>query len=286
MRGRDESAGPFIELRELGAGVEPGTTRAGLRCPFCNGGTLGENSLSLSRPTEAEVLYFCHRASCNRSGRVAARGFRLGQAEVGNTAARRPRNRPPPRVYTGHTTGLGDRWLSYLLSNYRILPEQAVEAGWREEVDTGLMVLPLYNRNLLGHGYEVRKPKWVSPECYFRGKARYYFEKAESVRSNWFGGHRASSPVVVVEDSFSAFRAGQLFRSSAILGTHLNIELVQDLLAVSNEIVLALDQDATAKAFEYQKEFSIYGNFRVAQLEQDLKYESEERIWDIIQSAS
>ncbi len=61
---------------------------------------------------------------------------------------------------------------------------------------------------------------------------------------------------------------------------------MQDLLAVSNEIVLALDQDATAKAFEYQKEFSIYGNFRVAQLEQDLKYESEERIWDIIQSAS
>jgi DNA primase len=82
---------------------------------------------------------------------------------------------------------------------------------------------------------------------------------------------------VIVEDWFSAQKvadAGAL--GIALLGTHLNRDRVDEIKQVCAKVqtIIALDQDAYAKAIEYVLEFGGELNppMKVGRLKQDLKY--------------
>lgn len=63
-----------------------------------------------------------------------------------------------------------------------------------------------------------------------------------------------------------------------ILGTHLGLEKVREILRYTDQAVLALDKDAYSKATQYAVQYRHLINFEVWKLERDLKYVSEERI--------
>jgi hypothetical protein len=78
-----------------------------------------------------------------------------------------------------------------------------------------------------------------------------------------------SVKAVLVEDVISATKIAHLpiflSRSSrkyagiALLGTDLNTEKVKDILAAGyNKVIIALDPDATSKAFKLQKEYGLF----------------------------
>jgi DNA primase len=102
------------------------------------------------------------------------------------------------------------------------------------------------------------------------------YSYVESARYPWLAWY--TSPIigknVIVEDQLSAIRLVSTTggRAIALLGTDLNQEKVSEIAKHCKEVTLALDKDATAKAFKLA---SLWGNafekFTVVRLEQDIK---------------
>lgn len=73
------------------------------------------------------------------------------------------------------------------------------------------------------------------------------------------------------------------FRSTSLMGTNLNIDRLCDLLSVSEQIVLALDRDATDKALGFANRYALLApNLVVLPLQRDLKYEDSSTITRMI----
>lgn len=67
------------------------------------------------------------------------------------------------------------------------------------------------------------------------------------------------------------------------MGSHLTVETLIDLMKVSQNIVLCLDRDATAKAEKFAKRFAfICPGLVHVPLQRDLKYETDQQIKEII----
>ena len=96
-------------------------------------------------------------------------------------------------------------------------------------------------------------------------------------------GDGARRGVWVVEDQFSAMRLWQHGLSAvALLGTHINHERAVEISSVSNDVFLALDKDATAKAIEYATKFRYAFNAKVVALTRDIKDQTEEELKELI----
>jgi hypothetical protein len=63
-----------------------------------------------------------------------------------------------------------------------------------------------------------------------------------------------------------------------LLGTHLGLDKVRELVSYCSEAVIALDKDAYAKAVTYAGTFRELIGLKVWSLEKDLKFVSNERI--------
>lgn len=270
----------YVHLRELAGSLQIGETRR-LRCPFCEGGTSRENSFSLSRTSDAECLYCCFRATCSRSGRLACPGFRL----TSDTSDSSPRSKRQAsiRVFTGRTVALEKEWLSNLSDAYGIFPDEAIREGWKQAVEDGSLVCPIRGPDAVPRGILTRSrtPKYPGEKTHSK-----LYPQTDGVRQGWFRRAGIShSPVVVVEDVISALKVSRQFTAVALLGTHLDQDRLDEIVSVSKIVVLALDNDATEKAIGYQKKFGLQAEIKVAMLEKDLKYESDERIAYIIKQA-
>lgn len=74
-------------------------------------------------------------------------------------------------------------------------------------------------------------------------------------------------------------RVARHYFSVALLGTNLNLDQIYEVLKISDNVVLALDRDATRKALALQARFKfIAPNLRVVLLDKDLKYLNDAEI--------
>jgi DNA primase len=78
---------------------------------------------------------------------------------------------------------------------------------------------------------------------------------------------------IIVEDQISAIKLSAYgYNAVALLGTHLNMSKVREIQRVAKEVVIALDADATNKAFKMAKEFGLaFDRVKVAIMKQDAK---------------
>lgn len=267
----------FTQLRHLAAELEIGVTARDQLCPFCNGGQSNERAFALTRTTEFEAKYCCHRASCGKVGRIAVWGFRLDGSIPGpSTQKRKPFT---PRLHTAETRELGEGWIAELLDQYEITESEATWAGWREELGSNYLVCPVRSPLGVVRGHEIRRSKVQIP--YVAGP------KTKSYRIldvPWLGWYRRvdSRPVVLVEDHISALKVSRHFPAICLHGCHVTLEMLMEVLEVvgiSGDIALALDKDATAKALKFVTEWRFLApNFRCVPLEKDLKYVSDKEI--------
>lgn len=278
------NSGPFIELRELAAELPVGSSASGLVCVFCRGGSSRESSFSITRTQEDSFLYCCHRASCGKSGRMACWGFRI--SSEGSNPKDQERKLPSVRVCPYKLQPLDSTWLSYLSVTFGLGKAELVDwAAWSQTVETGQLVVPLRDRHQIRRGCECRDPPWDLNRPHGRSKARIFYELPERGPNFFLRENIEPSPIVVVEDALSALKVSRLYSGAALHGTNLNRDSLDQLMEVSKSIVLALDEDATLKSFEYQKQYNLYCDFKVAVLDRDLKYEDDAKIKEIVESA-
>lgn len=271
----------FIQLRHFAATLGNGLTER-TDCPWCGGGESHEPAFAVTRTSEAEAVYKCHRASCGRAGRLAVWGFQLRQ--ISDNSAEKGKSFTP-RLHTNPTGELGAEWAAELLDLYGLRREEAVGAQWRVEFGSGSLVVPVCSPSGVARGVEVRRSKVQVPHVSSPKTVTY-----RVLDEPWMGWFRniETGPVVLVEDAISALKVSRHFQVACLHGSHITLEMLLEILeitGVKKEIILALDRDATSKALKFIVEWRFLApNFRAVPLSKDLKYSTDSEIKEILRA--
>lgn len=233
-----------IKLQALGLPV--GSTMQGV-CPRC-----GRDRLYITRVSGTNLAYMCHRAAC------LLRGYT--ESKVSETVQKK---KEVPEV---QSSKLPDEVHDWLCQRYDLEPATIQEEGLTWWAAKGRVLSPIIGVEGTRYGYCAR-----AVQSGFTGPKSLTVVQDTS----WPGGlftrtSSDSSVLIVVEDPFSAYAAAEFgYRGLALLGTHLTDALEAE-LGRFEEIVIALDQDATDKGARIAKRLS-YLNVRQLPLERDIK---------------
>lgn len=144
-------------------------------------------------------------------------------------------------------------------------------------------VLPIYDTHGASRGYVARQGWPGSPQAgKSTGQKAYTFMHARGpVQSFYKGNELGTSCLVLVEDQLSAIKCAYAgFNSCALLGmpvaaigSYSGADRIREIASLRpTEVVVAMDADATDKAFQFARNWSMaFNRCRVAILEQDLK---------------
>ena len=228
-------------------------------CPFCG----GSKTFSITR-TDGKRLWGCFRASCGVKG-IKSVGYSTKAIKAklgGNMVSISQNSRGLPRVLSapsGHPAVI-----QYLKDNhcYEAHESGLVHIRYAPAVDRVLFSLPNDKFAAVGRALGPDKPKWLE----------YGIMDKPSIVGN-------GTIAVIVEDIASACSVSRLpFCSGcALLGTSLPPVTVHQ-LARYEEVVVALDQDASRKSVDLASQLESRVKTRVRYLSEDLKYLNEEQL--------
>lgn len=266
------------EIRTLlvltGASLAEGESTRDYVCPFCDGGQSNEKAFVLTR-ADGNLLFVCHRASCARSGVLPGRSG-LGDDGV----LPRPNvDKEKGRRYEGPLERLLPYQLKLLSTNYGLSPSEIDYCGIMWAPQASRLALPVRSATGRLRGYMLRglanwQVKWEG-----------WQENTDDPWMGWYKGTfgREASPLVVVEDQFSAIKASRFYPCVALLGTNFNLQKVLEIqatIAPNTRVVMCLDRDAYGKSIKAIEQWALYmdGNYSVRALSKDLKYMTDGEI--------
>lgn len=256
------------KVRLEAVGIPVGES-ARLVCPKCGGGRSGEASLSVTRYPEG-LRFICFRASCGARGSTIELGELL------------PTDRPERRKlrpFTGSRHCLTVDDVEYFAERFGI--DELTVTSYIGVTDRNEYLLDIIDPYERTRGYIVRQPTWggqpqpprsgsVDPSM---PKALTYMH-ADGPCMGWYAGVGRPRTVALVEDQLSAMRAMQAgVTGVALLGTHVDAGKAREVAQFRpTEVIVALDADATAQAFQIARKWGLaWPRCRVALLERDLK---------------
>lgn len=247
------------QLEQLFLDLEVGQTLREV-CPQCGGGSTRELSLSITLDDSGYMLWHCFRASCGFSGKRLTWGVVHGH---GATPKKRPKD------FTGALETLPLEQARWLEDKFGLKAPQ----NWRWAPEYSRLYIPILGPTGKHRGAMLRSTiNALGP------KSLTFKEATEEPWFHWYSVED-NSRVVLVEDMFSAQKLQQSgIPCACLLGTHLGLDKVREILTQTDQVSLALDKDAYSKSIGYAVQYKHLLDFRVWKLERDLKYEPEERI--------
>ena len=253
------------ELLESSTLSEGDTQR--MNCPECG----GYNTFTLSK-REGRFIWNCYKASCNCSGKSNAY---MNIEDIRTHLSLSPTDRVADEVVQKftmpeHVVRIASPVLDAYANQYNIQ-----KPLWFDVKETRA-VFPIYDKNweyMVGAIGRV-----MIPSLYERMKWKRYDKQKDLM---YFTDTNRDA-AVLVEDCVSAeacFNAG--YTGIALLGTSLHESRIKDLMEF-NEIIIALDNDASMKSLKMKSVLDDYVNCRVVLLEDDLKYFSPVMVQEIL----
>lgn len=236
-------------------------------CPFC----MRNNTFSISKEN-SKVLWYCFSASCDAKGSYnTEKTMHDIQQYLHRPVDNLDISFTMPRNFTSPHSN--NRCLKYLRDN------NSFTAMYRDMVD--IMYDPARDRIVFmikdGDGKTIggvgRALKSITlPKWYVYGSRSYPFICGKG------------STAVVVEDCASACAVGidENYSGVALMGTSLPTEYIDILQDKFDNIIVALDRDATSKAFDIAKELGYRSKSKVVILEDDLKYFEPQKIREML----
>ena len=229
-------------------------------CPFCG----GSKTFSITR-TDGKRLWGCFRASCGVKG-IKSVGYSTNaiKAKLGGDKMTSigQKSRDLPKVLSA--PGSHPAVIQYLKDNhcYEAHERGLVHIRYAPAVNRVLFSLPNDKFAAVGRALGPDKPKWLE----------YGIMDKPSIVGN-------GTIAVIVEDIASACSVSRLpFCSGcALLGTSLPPVTVHQ-LAQYEEVVVALDPDASRKSVDLASQLESRVKTRVRYLSEDLKYLNEEQL--------
>ena len=271
---------PRQELKLLARGLVRGTGQSGLLCPFCHGGRTEEKSMSIHVRDDSMVLYICHRASCGKHGRIFPNG------NVISSEATPQAKQWEPRWFKGETRGLSAEECRVLDARFGLglIDIRRHRLAYSEEYRR--LVVPVFNTSGTIRGYELRVFNRDLSDV--KEPKTLHFKHLDQPWIGWFSNGREFSPanpVVLVEDVISAMKVAHQYVAVSLMGSHVSMDDLFEVTKLTDNIILALDRDATEKALGFKKKYRfLCPNLRVMILQQDLKYSTDDEIQKLMEA--
>jgi hypothetical protein len=258
------------DIKLLALGLGPNQTYAGNLCPFCQGGRDKERCFSITRSADGAILYLCHRASCNKKGKITDHPTFV---QTNKSKAVEP--------FTKETKFLTDLQIQFFEAKYGITGKELAYAGFLYAPTEGKFVQPVYGPGRAYRGVVLRD---------------YNVKDVKSHRNvlhePWQGWYFNPNPrgIVIVEDQLSALKAARFYTTVALLNTTftqdkaLEIKRVQDSQNIKT-VLLSLDFDARETAMGLVKRWGSFIEGLCMELttnNKDLKYWSDEKLRELI----
>lgn len=262
------------QVRTLGAALEPGETYRG-SCPACS----KPKVFTVTRTDKDELVYNCYRATCD------LRPGAIGGTRYGNLLRNRKAKKSKIKPYEGRLEDLSDEWKQFLYDRLGFTRYHLELARPRYAPDDHRIAYPILAPSGSSRGFVLRTyTLGVEP------KAITYPETEEQCLS-WYtaadGESGEASVTVIVEDIPSAIRAAQYISSVAMNSGGIGMDAVMEIREQSPRIVWAFDEDATRKAIEHHRKYSIFfEDSRVLPLEKDLKDMQEEELCGLLENVN
>ena len=256
-----------LEIKADALDLPAGVTTNAISCPWCK----RSGSFSVSRTLRGDLLFLCHRSACDNSGYIRDRG----------TGGIAPAERKfVPRVFDYPTARLEGDKLSKLLGTYRLTTAEIRWAEWTYCPKTDRLVMPVLSPTGQGRGFVARA---FNPADTHKNIT---YKEVDDVWMAWYLRPQVAIPntqgflnqVIIVEDMVSALKASRFYPTVALLGTHMNHSMLSEIVALTTNITICLDRDATEKAHKYTEQFAVYGNFRTVPLSKDVKDMTDEEL--------
>lgn len=216
-------------------------------------------------------LVKCHRASCGAFAKYPLDAsitavYGSGQANVFT-----------PTVYRGDRVlpREGDRRRFY--AQFGFQPDFCYFPGYTHPADELHLILPIRRADGSDRG--------VQTAVYGARKERKTYKQADEPMIHWTHTADHYDGVWLVEDIISAEKLHKTcsVRAVALLGTHLSTDAAAEISRETGNITIALDADATVKAFEMARRWGpSFVSCRVQVLKQDIKDMSRQEIENMV----
>jgi ribosomal protein L37AE/L43A len=237
-------------------------------CPSCG----NYNTLAVTKKVGG-TIWFCFHNSCKTQGKV---GGTLTAANISELLE--PENLTF-KLFSPNSSWFDPLQVEYILNRHGIMDvykERRIHAGWDGEKER--YVFMVWRNDIcagaIGRSYK-QQPKWL-----IYGMKQYKLPLVVPKYGTYYSPYyqKGESKIgVVVEDALSAAAVSHVFDGIAILGTHIPEHYIP-ILAAYDELYIALDEDATDKAVEYQQMLNVFTPTKLVMLEKDLKDMTKEQI--------
>lgn len=268
------------QIQEMAKDIPVGVSERFL-CPVCNGGSDKERSLSITRRSQTEASFNCFRNKCNlNGGHVALFSGTEGQILKHNS------NRTSNNDLVRNLTGLDTDTVEFFMKRYNMTPAMLHYGRFQTTFDRRVYMW-IFSPHRLKRGGSVRKYKelYVGRREYASiPKTMMHYNGTDNVALSWYykgrGRRKSSDTLVIVEDIVSALRLIPYVDSVSLLGTGLGYPKQSEIRRLMyDRVVLALDEDATAKALRIKKDTRlVIPNMEVMYLDKDIKDQTPEEL--------
>ena len=247
--------------------VPSGEVDTRMDCPFCS----GTNTLTIKR-TNADLLWYCFHASCSAKGNHEGE---MTMEQVYETVVTKEKEKEKDFVMPKSFVSIfsTDKCTDYLKKNHSIESYIKGKAEMKYDVKQHRAVFIIKEKEkvkgAIGRGLNAQ----VYPKWFMYGSKTYPF-----ICGN-------TDTAVLVEDCASACSVSESepHTGVALMGTSLPDSYIPVLKKKFKKVIVALDRDATTKAFDISNQLRYYMDTEVKILEDDLKYFNKPQIERLFQ---
>jgi len=228
-------------------------------CPQCR----EKGSFSVTK-TEEGLLYNCFRAKCGIKGFIPTNNL--------YTIRKKEENNKHNIVLSKLNLCTVPTKVKYFLyKKFNITNKHIIDNRIKWCTNSNRIMTPLYSIDKEYFGFQLRnynKHTKVKSVVYTTNKKELYCPINIIIKE---------TPIVIVEDTWSAIRMSDFCCSVALLGTYLTKENSKYLLG--KDIYIALDNDATYKSLKILQSFGgIFKSYNVIRLSKDIKNMPDKQI--------
>ena len=234
-------------------------------CPFCN----HTNTLTIKK-SEGKVMWYCFHASCNAKGNIK-KEMSMKDVEksilLSSNADIKKKFFIPENFVSVYNT---DKCTDYMKKNHCMVAYMNGLVDIKYDVRQHRAVFLIKKDQevvgAVGRGLNSE----VYPKWFMYGDKSYPF---------MCGKHDTA---IIVEDCASACAVSDFYCGVALMGTSLPESYIPVLKKHFKKVIIALDRDATTKAFDISNQLRYYMDTQVKILEEDLKYFGSNQIEGVL----
>jgi len=234
-------------------------------CPFCN----HTNTLTIKK-SNGTVMWYCFHASCDAKGKTQ-KEMSMKDVESSLLSLVLSHNKKtfkiPDNFISIYNT---EKCTDYMKKNNCMVAYMEGLMDMRYDVRQHRAVFIIKKQNeivgAVGRGLNSN----VYPKWFMYGDKSYPFMCGKS------------DTAIIVEDCASACAVSEHYCGVALMGTSLPDSYIPVLKKRFKKIIVALDRDATVKAFDISNQLRYYVDTKVKILEEDLKYYGSNQIESIL----